>query len=276
MQDLGTLGGNFSEASGINASGHITGWSERADGARHGFLWTPQAGMQDIDPGAAFENFPWAINNSDEIAGSFVDPLDGQNHAFAWTQATGIRDLGALEGGWSEALGINDSGNIVGFGRNAIQTDGFALIWRSGTPIQKLGPLAGIMLNEAATGINTSGQIAANGAKPKLLTPTWVKVSTHKLSFGSWPVGQTSNMKTVILTNIGSTPLTINGITIIGTNPGDFAQANTCGSSLAANAKCAIRVTFTPTAKGNRTAIIHVADSDRTSPQKIDLTGTGT
>ena len=152
--------------------------------------------------------------------------------------------------------------------------DTFALIWRPSEAIQKLGPLTGKMLVGKATGINSSGQIAANGHQPYLLTPTWVKL-THKLSFGSWPVGQTSTVKTATLTNIGSTTLTINSITITGADSGDFAQVNTCGSSLAPGTKCAIRVAFTPTAPGTRTAAINISDSDRTSPQKVNLTGSG-
>jgi hypothetical protein len=183
--------------------------------------------------------------------------------------------LGTLESGWSEALGINNSGDIVGFGRNAQQTDGFALIWRQGGTIQKLGPLAGVGLNEAASGINTSGQIAANGSKPYLLTPTWVKLAPTSVKFGFWPVGQTSTVKSIKLTNLGSAPLAIGSITISGANLGDFSEKNACSSSLAAGANCVIRITFTPTATGGRYATIYVADSDWTSPQRVSLTGTG-
>ena len=150
-----------------------------------------------------------------------------------------------------------------------------ALIWSSGGRIQQLGPLAGVSLDAAASGINTSGQIAANGAKPELLTPTGVKLSPAKLSFGSVAVGHNSAAKSAVLSNVGSTTLTIDSITISGTNPGDFAQVNNCGSSLAPKAKCHIHVTFTPTVTGTRTAVINVADSDRTSSQQVSLTGTG-
>lgn len=274
MQDLGTLGGAFSNALGINEAGHVVGSAARADGTQHAFIWTVAEGMQELEPGSSFESSAAAINKSDQVVGYFISPADNQSHGFIWSQATGLKDLGTLGTGWSEALGINDSGDVVGFARNATLT-GFVIIWRQGGTIQKLTPLAGVTLNESATGINTSGQISANGGKPNLLTPTWVKFSSKKLNFGSWPVGQTSTTKTVTLTNIGSTPLTIAGITIMGANSGDFAQVNTCGSSVAAKAKCLIHVTFTPSATGIRNGFINIADSDRTSPQKIALTGTG-
>src|SRR5574340_664813 len=62
---------------------------------------------------------------------------------------------------------------------------------------------------------------------------------------------------------------------ITGSNAGDFAQSNSCGSSLATNASCTINVTFTPTASGARTASISVTDNASGSPQTVSLTGTG-
>jgi len=82
-------------------------------------------------------------------------------------------------------------------------------------------------------------------------------------------------VKSVTLTNLGSKPLAISGITISGANPGDFSEKNTCGSWLAAEAKCVIKITFTPTATGAKYATIYVADSDWTSPQQVSLTRTG-
>src|SRR5207248_820902 len=73
----------------------------------------------------------------------------------------------------------------------------------------------------------------------------------------------------------GST-VTISSIAVTGTNSADFAQTNTCGSSLAAGANCAINVTFNPTASGSRTAAVTVTDSASNSPQAASLSGTGT
>lgn len=169
MHDLGTLGGNFSEGNGINAAGHVTGWSTRADGTRHAFLWTAPGGMQELNPGEAFETFAWAINNSDQVVGVFNDPQDGEPHAFLWTPSTGLQDLGTLGSGFSEALAINDSGDVVGFARTA-DNSGYSVIWKNGAAApQKLALLVNpnnpVLLGEAATGINAAGQISANGKK---------------------------------------------------------------------------------------------------------------
>jgi len=89
-------------------------------------------------------------------------------------------------------------------------------------------------------------------------------------------VGSTSRTQTMKLTNVGSDPLEITGITLAGTNTGDFVQQNDCGASLAARANCSIGVTFTPTAEGVRTASVSIADSAPDSPQTVALWGKGT
>jgi uncharacterized NAD-dependent epimerase/dehydratase family protein len=55
----------------------------------------------------------------------------------------------------------------------------------------------------------------------------------------------------------------------------DFAQTNTCGSSVAAKGKCTISVTFTPRATGTRTSTLKLNDGANNSPQTVSLTGTG-
>jgi Cep192 domain 4 len=77
------------------------------------------------------------------------------------------------------------------------------------------------------------------------------------------------------LTNNRSTALTISGIALGGTNPGDFLKATTCGGSLAAFASCTIPVQFKPTALGSRSATVNVTDNASNSPQSASIAGTG-
>jgi putative Ig domain-containing protein/transmembrane protein TMEM131/centrosomal CEP192-like protein len=106
-------------------------------------------------------------------------------------------------------------------------------------------------------------------------TGTAVKFAPASLTFSSTAVGTSSAPQTATMTNLGSTTLTITSIAIGGTDPSDFSETNTCGSSLAANSSCSITVTFSPNAIGALTANVTVTDSDVTSPQKLILTGTG-
>lgn len=104
---------------------------------------------------------------------------------------------------------------------------------------------------------------------------TWVQLLPLHITFPNQKVGTTSARKIITLTNKAPATLTITGITITGTDPGDFAQLNNCGTSVAAGTSCSIAVTFTPTATGPRSASVAVSDNGGGSPQKVTLAGTG-
>ena len=94
------------------------------------------------------------------------------------------------------------------------------------------------------------------------------------LSFGQQGTGSSSAAQSVTLTNSGNAVLSISNIGLSGANSGDFAQTNSCGSSVVAGANCAILVTFKPTAAGLRSASLTVTDNASGSPQTVALTGT--
>jgi unsaturated rhamnogalacturonyl hydrolase len=101
-------------------------------------------------------------------------------------------------------------------------------------------------------------------------TGTELSLSATRLSFGTQVLTNKSVVKSVTLTNIGSTPVTINTVTITG----DFGIAsNTCGSGLAAGASCAIGIALTPTALGPRTGTLSISHNGGGSPSLINLTG---
>ena len=86
----------------------------------------------------------------------------------------------------------------------------------------------------------------------------------------------TSAGQTVTLSNApGAGALAISGMTFTGINPGDFAQTNNCGTSLAGGLSCSILVTFRPGASGSRSATLNIASSNPTA-LSVSLTGTGT
>ncbi len=108
------------------------------------------------------------------------------------------------------------------------------------------------------------------------VTGAVASLSPSSLTFASQAVGATSAAQTITLNNTGNAALTLTSIALTGTNPGDFAQTNTCGSSVAAGANCTISVTFTPAASGTLTAAVTLTDNATGSPQTVSLSGTGT
>ncbi len=99
-----------------------------------------------------------------------------------------------------------------------------------------------------------------------------VSFSPSSLNFPAQAVGTSSSPQTVTLTNTGGATLTITSIA----SSGDFSQTNTCGSSVAAGANCAINITFAPTTTGSRGGSITVVDNASPATQTVNLSGTGT
>ena len=102
-----------------------------------------------------------------------------------------------------------------------------------------------------------------------------VSLSSASLSFPSQIAGSFSVSQSVIVTNTGSSTLTINNIAVTGPNASSFVFANTCGSSLAAGANCSIHGHFAPTTAGALTASIQISDNAGASQQSISLSGAG-
>jgi hypothetical protein len=95
------------------------------------------------------------------------------------------------------------------------------------------------------------------------------------VDLGSQIVTTTSPEGTVTVTNTGTQPFQITNITLGGPNPGDFTivDGSSCIGFLAAGASCTVRVTFTPTAPGERSATLVFTDTAPGGPHAVGLTG---
>ena len=129
------------------------------------------------------------------------------------------------------------------------------------------------------TGALTLTDNASNSPQTVSLSGTGLgaaaSFSPSSPTYSSQLVGTTSSAQQVTLQNTGNQALSITSISLTGADSGDFSLSQNCGSSLAANASCQISVTFTPTARGTRTATVSLADNASDSPQSISLSGTG-
>lgn len=132
-EDLGTLPGHSSSsARGINANGHVTGWSGSLDGANAvAFLWK-EGRMEALGtlPGEPASH-GLALNDHGDVVGWSGSADQSFSRAFLW-QAGEMRDLNDLLPAGSEwvlveASDINNRGQIVGTGIKEGQLRAFLL-----------------------------------------------------------------------------------------------------------------------------------------------------
>ena len=103
----------------------------------------------------------------------------------------------------------------------------------------------------------------------------FLQLAPTRANLGSANIGSTNGPQTITLSNTGNASLTITAIAISGGDDVEFAQSNTCGSSLAVGATCNVSVTFSPLGGGTRSSSLTITDSAPGSPHGVSLTGTG-
>jgi hypothetical protein len=103
-----------------------------------------------------------------------------------------------------------------------------------------------------------------------------VAFSPTSLAFGNQTTGTRSATQSITVRNTGNANLNVTNVALGGTNPGDFAQANTCaGATVAPTGTCTLTLSFAPTANGARSAVLSMTDNAPASPHVMNLTGTG-
>ena len=163
MRDLGTLGGDLSEATAINDAGMVVGWSA-VDGnfstPWRAFLWT-QGSMRDLGTLGGHGSFAADVNNEGVVVGHAHATANGPVRAFAYRDGV-MRDISPAHWNVSGATAINDGGDIAGW-RGALRreaTTQSAFLRAADGRIRDLGALGGS--RSMPTAINGRGDVVGN------------------------------------------------------------------------------------------------------------------
>jgi hypothetical protein len=129
--------------------------------------------------------------------------------------------------------------------------------------------VAGGCCDQLTNGSLASAELYSPGPSPLAL------VSPTSLTFAPEPSGTTSPPQTVVLSNTGSLPLHVTGVTIGGGTPGPFAETETCTAApVAPGGSCTVSVRFTPPFFGYYNSTLTFADDAPNGAQSVSLVGT--
>ncbi len=164
MTDLGTLGGNYSTATGISADGSaVTGYSSNGAGQMIAFRWIGGV-MTSLGHLGGNDSVALSISADGSAVIGYSTNGGGQQHAFRWTGGV-MTDLGTLGGNYSVSRDVSADGSVVvGYAANGAGA-GRAFRWEDGI-MSDLGTLGGVnsyALDVSADGSHVVGY-AENGA----------------------------------------------------------------------------------------------------------------
>jgi probable HAF family extracellular repeat protein len=166
MVDIGTLGGIYGIASGLNNKGQVAGTSSLAgDQPTHPFLWE-RGTLRDLGTfGGTTGTGNW-IDEAGGVVGTASTENDELYRAFRWINGR-MTNLGSLNGDTcSVAFSSNSKGQVVGNSLSDCDHETHAFLWENGGPMVDLNSFvpacSGILLREGVF-INERGEIAVDG-----------------------------------------------------------------------------------------------------------------
>jgi len=183
VRDLGTLGGSFSGAIGVNDRGEAAGFAANTildpDGFStlllfgvsvpttqwHAALWQTNGTIEDLGTLGGPASFAIFANERGQVAGlSYTDSVPNPETGmptvapFIWENGQ-MTNLGSLGGPCAETAGLNNRGQVAGTSCTGVWAH--AYLWHDGT-MQDLGTLGGTY--SRADGLNDSGEVVGQSS----------------------------------------------------------------------------------------------------------------
>ena len=173
MVDLGSLGGTYGFAVGLNDRGQVIGKSFLAgDVIGRAFLWPGRDGkMIKLPTLGGTRSEAKAINNAGDVTGAARLPGDTLSHPVLWTNGRVI-DLGVVPGDLcAEGMSINSKRQIVGFSNHdpCFSPHAHGFLWENGVLFdlnRLISNPTGLTVIEG-TFINERGEITGNALAPE-------------------------------------------------------------------------------------------------------------
>jgi hypothetical protein len=229
------------------------------------------------------------ITVTDDAAGSPQSvPLTGIGQAPVVSLSPGSLAFGSVavgSSGTSQSVTLSNSGTLALNITNIVASAGFSeanncpaslSIGASCTITVTFSPLSVGMISGTVTisdsALNSPQALTLSGTG----TGVGVSLAPPNLTFNDQTVAVQSPGQQVTLANTGNAALTVSSISVSGLFPNDFSETDNCTSApVAGPGSCTIKIFFTPSAAQSEAATLVITDNAPSSPQSVNLTGTG-
>jgi len=171
-------------------------------------------------------------------------------------------------------------------GSNAVSTTNIHMRLKAGLPQGTYtGTLEAASSNAVTKTAAANGEVTAAvafinveanlGTFPDIANGSNTPTSLQNTLFAGRTIG-TSEAKSFRIQNLGGSVLNLSGLTLTGAHPSDFSISIPPPATVASGAVVTFEVTFSPTAGGERNAIVNIPNnSSNASPFTFNIRGTG-